>query len=400
VKASQAPPAGLLPDPLRAELVALRRRLHAHPELSGEERETREALRAFLEAHGVADLRDVAGTGLVARIAGRDRDAPVVALRGDIDALPIEENTGLPFASERQGVMHACGHDIHATWAAGAALLLAESPASGDVLVVFQPAEETGSGARAVLQDGVLEDVAAIFGGHVDTDFEVGRVVAQPGPLAASADVFEVLVAGRGGHAARPHQTRDPLAAAADMVTCLYQIAPRRVGPDHAAVVSVATLHAGQAFNVIPDGARLGGTIRASDPETRDRVIGELRRVVAAGAAAHDVKARVDVTSVVPSLLNTVREASWAREASARVLGDEAVVQLGGRNMAGEDFACYLERVPGCFLRIGAREPGQEPIGAHSPRFSPSERAIDVGAAILAGTARTASQGLGLEAVA
>ncbi|HKK07752.1 MAG TPA: amidohydrolase, partial [Gemmatimonadota bacterium] len=179
---------GLLPDALRADLVALRRRLHARPELSGEERETRETIRGFLEEHGVPELRDAAGTGLVARIPGRGASGPAVALRGDIDALPIEEDTGLPFASGRPGVMHACGHDVHAAWAAGAALLLAERPAAGEVLVVFQPAEETGRGARAVLEDGALEGAAAIFGGHVDTDFEVGRLVAQPGPLAASAD--------------------------------------------------------------------------------------------------------------------------------------------------------------------------------------------------------------------
>jgi len=389
-----ASPADLVPEPLRSDLVGLRRRLHAHPEISGQERETRETLRGFLEERGVSELREVAGTGLVARIPGRDPEVPAVAVRGDIDALPIREETGLPFASERPGVMHACGHDIHASWAVGAALLLAESPADGDALLVLQPAEETAEGARAVLEAGALEEAAAIFGAHVDTAFEVGKVVAQPGPLAASADRFDVTVRGRGGHAARPHQTRDPLAAAADLVGRLYALVPRRLGTDRAAVLSVGALHAGEAFNVIPGEARLRGTIRATDPETRKRVVAELERVTRATAEAHGVEAGVEVTPAVPALLNGEREAGWAREAAGRVLGPGAVVPLPGRNMAGEDFAFYLEEVPGAFLRIGAREPGEEPIGAHSPRFRPSEDALFVGAAVLAEAARTASRGL------
>src|SRR5262249_21001584 len=186
--------------------------------------------RALAELRPAAIAR-VAGTGVVARIAGRDRRAPVVAVRGDIDALPVAEDTGLPFASHNDGVMHACGHDVHATWAVGAAALLAREPAAGDVLVVLQPAEETGKGAPAVLATGALDEVRAIFGGHVDRRFAVGQVVADEGPLAASADTFEVELHGQGAHAARPHESADPIVGLGALIGALQTIVARRLNP-------------------------------------------------------------------------------------------------------------------------------------------------------------------------
>src|SRR5918998_3044008 len=188
----------LFPPPLRERLVALRRELHANPELSSQEEQTARRLTAALSDLAPARLERVAGTGVVARIRGRTRGAPVVAVRGDTDALPVQEATGLPFASRKSGVMHACGHDVHASWAVGAAYLLAHDPADGDVVVVLQPAEETGRGALAILEAGALDGVAAIFGGHVDRRFAVGHVVADVGPLAASADTFAIVLRGQG----------------------------------------------------------------------------------------------------------------------------------------------------------------------------------------------------------
>ena len=195
----------LFPAALRAELVALRRDLHEHPELAFREQRTSDRLHAALAALAPAQLARVAGTGVLARVRGRDPGAPVVAVRGDIDALPITEATGLPFASRTDGVMHACGHDVHASWAVGAAHLLSRAPAHGDVLVLLQPAEETGGGAPAVLESGALDGVSAIFGGHVDRRFAVGQVVAEAGALASSADLFAIELAGQGAHGARPH---------------------------------------------------------------------------------------------------------------------------------------------------------------------------------------------------
>jgi hippurate hydrolase len=327
----------------------------------------------------------------VARLRGRDPRAPVVAVRGDIDALPIEERTGLPFASVHPGVMHACGHDVHATWAVGAASLLAREPATGDVLVVLQPAEEIGEGALAVLASGALDEARAIFGGHVDRRFAVGEVVAQEGAVAAAADDFTIGVRGAGGHAARPHLCRDPLVAAAAIVGALQTLVSRRIDPGAAAVVTVGAFESGSAPNVIPERATLRGTLRSTDPGVRARLAEELGRVARGVAAAHQVDADCEVRLGSPPLLNSSRAAGWAATAAADLLGREALVPMGQVNMGGEDFACYLERLDGCFLRIGAREPGGESIGAHQPTFYAAEEAIFVGAAVLAATARRAS---------
>jgi amidohydrolase len=225
----------------------------------------------------------VANTGVVARFKGRDPSAPVVAVRGDIDALPIQEETGLDYASAVPGVMHACGHDVHATWAIGAAMELARRPARGDVLVVLQPAEEVGGGAPAILASGALDGVAAIFGGHVDRRFEVGQVIAEAGPLAASADSFTITLVGRGAHGARPHESADAVVAAAAVITALQTIVARRLDPAAPAVCTVGSIHAGVASNVIPERAILTGTLRAMDPNTRRRLGEEVRRLATQG---------------------------------------------------------------------------------------------------------------------
>jgi hippurate hydrolase len=385
---------GFFPPPLRERLVALRRELHAYPELSFKEEETAQRLTAALADLSLAHLERIAGTGVVARIKGRDRGGPVVAVRGDIDALPIEEATGLPFASRNVGVMHACGHDVHASWAVGAAHLLARDPAAGDVVIVLQPAEETGSGALAVLESGALEGVAAIFGGHVDRRFAVGQVVADPGPLAASADTFEILLHGHGAHAARPHESADPVVGAGALIVAMQTIVARRLNPASAGVVTVGSVHAGTAANIIPDRARLTGTIRAVDPAVRRLLHDEVRRISEGVAATHRLQADVTLDFGTPPLINSPDATTWARRAVAAVLGEEALVPLGFLNLAGEDFAHYLERMPGCFLRIGAREPGGDVVPAHAPRFYAAEESLFVGAAVLAETARIASRAL------
>lgn len=376
---------------VRSRLAALRRDLHQHPELSLREERTASRLHDELERLGPHELARCAGTGVVARFRGRDRGAPVVALRGDIDALPIEERTGLSFASVNPGVMHACGHDVHATWAVGAACLLQREPAAGDVVVVLQPAEEIGEGAKAVLASGALDGVRAIFGAHVDRRFAVGEVVAQEGAVAAAADDFTIVVRGVGGHAARPHLCRDALVAAAEIVGALQTLVSRRIDPGSAAVVTVGAFEAGRASNVIPEVATLRGTLRSTDPAVRSRLAEELSRVVRGVAEAHEVTAEVDVRLGSPPLLNSARAARWAAAAAASVLGSDAVVPLGQVNMGGEDFACYLEHIEGCFLRVGAREAGGEIIGAHQPTFYAAEDSVFVGAAVLAATARRAS---------
>ena len=381
----------LLSPTLRERLVALRRDLHQHPELSFAEHRTCDVLARELALLSPLRIDRVARTGLVARIAGRNPAAPVVAIRGDIDALPIQEATGLSFASVNEGVMHACGHDVHATWTVGAAALLADVPAEGDVLIVLQPAEEIGQGAAAVMDSGLLVDARAIFGAHVDRRFTVGQVVAQAGPLAASADVFEIVLAGKGAHGARPHESYDPIVCMAVLISALQTIVSRRVDPASPAVLTIGVASAGTAANIIPERAELRGTLRATDRATRELLRSELREITTHIAAAHHVVATVTFGSGVPPVINDARATEWAVAAAEGVLGAESVVPLGITNMAGEDFAWYQERIPGCFLRVGARGADEAIIAAHSPHFDVAEDAIFVGAAVLAECARRAS---------
>lgn len=381
----------LFTDDEATQLVALRRDLHMHPELSWHETRTQQQIETTLRAAGITDVRRIARTGLAVRIRGTDATAPTIAVRGDIDALPVEEATGIPFSSTTPGVMHACGHDIHAAWAVGAALLLHRSPARGDVLVILQPAEEVGAGASAVLESGVLENVAAIFGGHVDRRFEVGQVVAQAGPLAASSDTFTITLTGAGAHGARPQESADPVVGLAALVTALQTIVSRRLDPAQPGVVTVGMVNAGSAPNIIPESASLQGTVRATTPSARNLIVGEAERLASSIAAAYRLNAVVAWGRGTPPVINSTDGANWAVQAAQRVLGAEAVVPLGTTNMGAEDFAFYLERIPGCFLRIGAREPGGERTAAHSPRFLPAEESLFVGAAVLAECARVAS---------
>ncbi|UCE02227.1 MAG: amidohydrolase [Candidatus Latescibacterota bacterium] len=386
---------GLFPAALRDTLLELRHDLHRHPELSFREERTAVRLERALAELAPLALERVAGTGVVARIAGRDPRAPVVALRGDIDALPIAEQTGKEHASQNPGVMHACGHDVHATWVVGAGHLLRNDPAGGDVLLLLQPAEESGRGAPAVLETGALDDARAIFGAHVDGALAVGQVIAETGPIAAAADLFTIELRGRGAHAARPHEAADPVVGLAALVTSLQSIVSRRVEPGRAAVVTVARLRAGSAPNVIPDEASLSGTLRASDAETRRRIQEQIGAIAAHTASAYGLEARVQVEAGTPALVNQPQPIGWCRAAVERLLGVEALRTLAAPNMAAEDFGFYLERMPGGFLRVGARDPATQAAPAHTSRFYAADAAIFVGAAILAETARVASDALG-----
>jgi hippurate hydrolase len=245
-----------------------------------------------------------------------------------------------------------------------------------------------------MLQTGVLDAVDAIFGGHVDRRFEVGQVVADEGPLAASADEFRIQLVGQGAHGARPHEAADPIVGAAALVAALQTIVSRRVDPSDPAVVSVGEIRAGTAPNIIPDRATMSGTLRATTPRTRALLRAEVQRLAETVAATHRLTVTVTLPDGTPPVVNDARAAAIARAAAASLIGDRNVVPFGLTNMGGEDFAFYQERFPGCFLRIGAREPGGERTPAHSPTFTVAEGAIFVGAAVLAECARRASEEL------
>jgi hippurate hydrolase len=381
----------LFPSDLQSRLLALRKSLHQHPELSLREEKTATRLYDELALLQPAQLERVAGTGVVARIKGQDSNAPVVAIRGDIDALPIHEQTGLDYTSKNEGVMHACGHDVHATWTVGAAHLLSQQPAQGDVIMVLQPAEEVAKGAQAILDTGVLDQVSAIFGAHADRRYQVGEVVAQAGPLAASSDFFEICLTGKGAHGARPHEARDPIVGMAAVISAVQTIVSRRLNPANPAVISFGTVNAGTVENVIPESAQLTGTIRALEAETRTFLHRELKKTAESTAVAYELEAEVKIEIGTSPIVNPEEAASWAKDSVRSLLGDDGLVPLAFLNMGGEDFAAYMEKMPGCFMRVGAREPDGEFIPAHSSDFYAADGSIFVGAAVLAETARIAS---------
>ena len=380
----------LISESLFQELVGVRRHLHAHPELAWQEHETQAFLVQALQKLNPVSIQTFK-TGIIVRIKGHDSSRPLVAIRGDIDALPIQEATGLSYASQTPGCMHACGHDMHATWALGAAHLLTETPALGDVLIVFQPAEEIVQGAKYLLNTGALDDVRFIVGGHVDRQFSVGEVLVHEGAISAASDRFDLTITGASAHGARPHEGADPVVAAAAWIQAIQTIVSRSLSPDTVAVVSIGKLSAGVAHNIIPESVAIGGTIRSQTPEVRDKTHRLLARFSEQIAAAYGVSADITITRGAPPIVNQAREVGWAREAVKTLLGESALVSLPRPNMGAEDFAFYMEKIPGCFLRIGVREEGAVFIPAHSPQFYADEGAIAIGAATLAETARVAS---------
>ncbi|CAI6083116.1 N-acetylcysteine deacetylase [Paenibacillus sp. JJ-100] len=369
---------------LAAYLIAIRRHLHRNPELSGEEKETTAAIRSWLEEEGIylADEYKLR-TGLVAEIG--QGNGPVVALRADIDALPIQEETKLEFASRIAGRMHACGHDAHTAILIGAARLLKqrESSLPGRVRLIFQPSEEKATGARQVIQSGALADVQAIFGLHNKPDLRVGTVGIREGALMASADGFVVHVQGVGTHAAVPEAGIDPIVVAAHIVTALQSIVSRNVGAQESAVLSVTKINSGTAWNVIPEEAILDGTVRTFDEKVRSRIRERFNQVVAGVAAAYGTTATVRWIQGPPAVVND-ESLTLDAEQVVRELGLNHVRPLP--SPAGEDFSFYQKEVPGLFLFLGTSGPHEW----HHPGFDVDEQALPIGAHLLAGLAEQA----------
>lgn len=371
-------------------LVSMRRDLHQHPELSWHEERTAGRVCDYLEGQGIGFRSGVNGTGIIAEIPGRRTDR-FIALRADMDALPIIEETGLPFASQNRGVMHACGHDGHTSMLLGAASLLANSeqlPAS--VRLIFQPAEETGEGAKAMIAAGALENVAAIFGGHVDRHFPVGSIAITDGAVNASSDRFRINITGKGGHAARPHETVDAVVVGSLMVIALQTIVSREVNPAYPSVVTIGRFDAGTASNVIAGQARLEGSIRSQDQSVREGLHRAIERMARSIGQLHGATVDVTIDLGTPAVINPPEFTDLARRAGARTVGEENIVKMEIANMGGEDFGYYLQQVPGCYVRFGTAREGVEQFPAHSNQFDFDEQAIAVGAAYYAAIARLA----------
>jgi len=371
-------------------MVELRRAFHREPELAFEEEHTARAIMAELDRLGIPYDYAGKGGGVVGRLVAQDKDAPTVALRAEMDALPGAENTDLPFASGIAGKMHACGHDAHMAMVLGAAMLLKESPPPGNVLFVFQPAEEKGGGARVVLKSGLLKDVKAIFGGHVTHHYRTGEMMVAEGVITAQSDRFLIKVQGKGGHGARPHEAIDAVVITGLLITALQTLVSREVNPVYPSVVTIGRIQAGSAANVIAEEAELEGTIRTTLPEVRDHIHKGVHRMGKALAELHNAKITVHISEGYPPVVNTRREAQIALRAARQVVGDEGLMAMDHPSMGSEDFSFYLGELPGCYVRFGARIKEGEYIPLHSPAFDINEEALKVGAAFFDQVAREA----------
>ncbi|UCE88078.1 MAG: amidohydrolase [Deltaproteobacteria bacterium] len=370
----------VLPD-----VIALRRRIHANPELGLENPETQRAVLGALEGLPLEIETSRATTGVVATLEG-ERDGPTLLLRADTDALPLREETGLPFASEREGTMHACGHDAHTAMLVGAARILSRhrDAVAGTVKLLFQPGEEGYGGARVLIEEGLLERaprVDAAFAIHVDPTLSPGAVALRPGPILAAADVFGIDIAGRGGHASMPHHAVDPVPVACELVMALQSFVTRRVDAFDPVVVSVTRIDAGTTHNVIPATAHLAGTVRSVSERARRAAHDGIRRVTRGIAAAHDVKADVNILEGYPVTCNDAAFAAFTRDVAGALFGERAVVEMPAPIMGAEDFSYILDRVPGAMVFLGV-SPGGDAAPIHSNRMVLEESAMASGIAL------------------
>ena len=369
--------------------------LHQHPELSFQERETSSYVAARLREIGLP-VRERLGSGpsgeplfSVVGVLGAGRPGPALALRADMDALPLTEATDLPYASHRPGAMHACGHDAHTAMLLGAAAALAaedqRSPFAGPIVLIFQPAEEQPpGGALGLIEAGVLDDppVGAIFGLHVGNK-DVGTFSIAGGARNAASDGVRIVVQGKGGHAAAPHKAVDPVLVAAHVVLGLQGIVSRQVSPRQPAVITIGAIHGGTKANVIPDTVTLSGSVRTLDPEVRELMPARIKALCDGVCAAYGATAEVEYTRGYDVLINDPAMSELAGAAVKDVVG-EAGLQPAEAGMGGEDFGRYLQKVPGAFVTIGAGNPDVPPEdrpGGHNPRSLVDPRALDYGVA-------------------
>ena len=362
------------------KIVALRRDIHREPEMGFDTEKTAQKVVAALDGLPLEIQTGVAGNGVVATLEG-EGEGPTVGLRADMDALPIHEETGLPFASETDGKMHACGHDGHTSMLVGAAHALSgmRERLHGTVKFIFQPAEEGGGGGKVMVEEGVTEGIDSIFALHLWPGLPLGTASTKGGPVMAAADAFEMEVKGTGGHGAMPHQTADAIVMSAQIVTALQTIVSREADPVEPAVLTVGEIGAGTAFNIIPGSARIAGTIRTMNQDLREMMperIEELARSVARG-----MRGDIDLNYKFsyPVTRNDPEAAGLALNVAGELLGEDSVIEAENPSMAGEDFAFMLEEVPGAYVWLGVGDVS----GLHTPEFAFDEDVLPRGAALL-----------------
>jgi hippurate hydrolase len=373
------------------DTIQLRRLIHRHPELGLTLPRTQAAVLEALDGLGLEIRTGTRTTSVVARLRGA-RPGPTILLRGDMDALPMPEDTGLPYASEVPGTMHACGHDGHTAMLAGAARLLARHRASlaGSVLFMFQPGEEGYHGARVMIEEGLLDGSEAptgAFAMHITHRRPAGLISARPGPTAAAADTIQVVVHGEGGHASAPHDCLDPIPIACEIVQAFQTMVTRRVHVFDPAVVTVAKIEAGTTRNVIPSTACLLGTVRTVSEATRERVLEGVRRVAEGVAAAHGARVDVEITRGYPPTVNDADFARFVLETARELLGPDRALTANNPMMGAEDFSYVLQRVPGTMANLGTRPDSGPAYPNHSNRMLLNESALATGVAMHAAVA-------------
>ncbi len=378
-------------DALLPDCIALRRRIHSRPELGIDLPETRQAILDALDGCDVEVATGGATSAVVATIRGA-RPGPTLLLRADMDALPMREATGLPFASTRDGAMHACGHDAHVAMLAMATRLIAARRAElpGTVKCLFQPGEEGYGGAKILIDEGLLEHeprVEAAFAIHMDSATPTGLVAGRPGPILAAADAVMIEIRGKGGHASMPHLAGDPVPIACEMVLALQSLVTRRIDVFDPAVLTIARIRAGSTGNVIGPTASMLGTLRTFSERTRQAMHDGIRRVVSGIAAAHGVDAEAQVIPGYPVTVNDAGVAAFAGDTARALLGERQVLAMPAPVMGAEDFSYVLQRVPGALVFLGAGPPGGPSEPLHSDRMVLDESAFAIGIALHAAVA-------------
>ena len=367
----------------RDSLVAIRRDLHRHPELAFAETRTAGVVAENLRSLGLNPRESVGKTGVLCDLGAEQ--TPRVMIRADMDALPLAEENAIDYASSHPGRMHACGHDGHVAIGLGVARRLRKKPVKVGIRSLFQPAEEQGGGAQAMVEEGALEGVAAALGVHLWNQLPVGKIGLVSGPQMAAVDEFEIVLSGPGGHGASPHETVDPIVAAARLIDALQGIVAREISPLDPAVVTIGSIHGGTAFNIVPREVRLLGTVRAFSESAWRTIPERISRIAGGISTAHGLSCRVDYRRINRATVNDAEIAALAAEAIEDVLGAGAVVEA--RTMGGEDMSVYLDRVPGCFFFVGSALDGAH-RPHHSPVFDFDETALPVGTLTLEAAAR------------
>jgi amidohydrolase len=381
---------------IQPDVIAIRRRIHRQPEIGLDLPKTQAVVLEELSKLGLEGRSGKALSSVVAVIEG-GRPGPTILLRGDMDALPLHEDTGLDFSSEVDGAMHACGHDTHVAMLLGAARLLQERRANlpGKVILMFQPGEEGMGGAKTMIDEGLLEAAGptaptGALAVHIGTRYPTGEVHLRPGPQMAATDVIRITVRGRGGHASAPHLALDPIAVAAEIVLALQAMVTRRIDVFDPAVVTIAQITAGTTNNIIPESVFLFGTIRTVSEASRAEVRAGVKRVAEGIAAAHGATAEVDLEAGYPVTINDPAYSAFVMDTARSLIGAEKVAELPAPIMGAEDFSYVLQRVPGAMAFVGARPDGQDPATApqnHSNVVVFDEPAMAVGVALYAAVA-------------